>query len=272
MLLDGRELAGFIKERQARTVRRLRARKITPTLAIVQAVDDAVTDKFTRAKQRYGQDIGVEVAIHKLPVSRSDLVQDRILKIIEGLNEDAKVHGIIVQLPLPDGVDVDKVLDLIKPNKDVDGLGSQSRFDPATPTAILWLLAGYNIDLKEKEVLIVGKGRLVGKPIKRLLEKSHIKVVALDEHAKDLATQIKQAEVIISGTGQPGLIKSSMIKKGAAVIDAGTSSEGGKLVGDADPKLYERQDVKISPTPGGVGPLTVCALFGNVIQAAGGRG
>jgi methylenetetrahydrofolate dehydrogenase (NADP+)/methenyltetrahydrofolate cyclohydrolase len=134
--------------------------------------------------------------------------------------------------------------------------------------AIMWLLAGYNINLEGKHVLLIGRGKLVGAPLERILTESGIDVQVITRETADLAEQTKQADVIITATGSPAILYSDMIKEGAVVVDAGVASEDGKTVGDLAPEVYEREDLTITPTKGGVGPLTVCALFENVIRAA----
>ncbi len=142
--------------------------------------------------------------------------------------------------------------------KDVDGLGLHAVFDSATALAIQWLLAGYNVDLNGKQVLLIGRGRLVGAPLERLLKASGIDVQVADSKTKDLAAAALAADVIVTATGQPGILTSGMIKQGATVVDAGTASENGKTVGDVAPgEVYERDDLTITPPKGGVGPLTV---------------
>lgn len=261
MLLDGRELAGFIKERQAKQVRVLRAKKTFPKLAVVLVGENKASEKYIIVKAKYAEDIGIELIVVRPSESKLNLA-------IEELNKDSLIHGIIIQLPLPKTLDSDSVVTLIKPTKDVDGLGSGSVFPAATPTAILWLLSGYNIDLKNNKIAAVGLGRLVGKPLVSLLSKSNILVSGFDEQTKDLAKQLPNFDIIITAVGKPGLIKTSMVKPGAVVIDAGTAEAKSKLAGDVDPDLYKRDDIKVSPVPGGVGPLTVAALFENVIGAA----
>ncbi|HVX58521.1 MAG TPA: bifunctional 5,10-methylenetetrahydrofolate dehydrogenase/5,10-methenyltetrahydrofolate cyclohydrolase [Candidatus Saccharimonadales bacterium] len=260
-LLNGAELAGFIKERHAHQVRSLRASRIFPKLAIVQAKDDPVINTYVRLKKRYGGDIGIDVDVHS--VSQAD-----IPALLDSLNADASVNGIIVQLPLPDPAETDKLVNLVSPDKDVDSLGKHAKFDPATPMAILWLLAGYNVDLRGKNVLIVGHGKLVGIPLTALLIKSGIDISVADENTNDLDIKAREADVIITATGSPGVLKADMIKTNAVVVDAGVASEDGKTLGDLAPDVYERQDLTITPQKGGVGPLTVCALFENVIRSA----
>lgn len=260
-LLNGAELAGFIKERHAHQVRALRAQKIFLKLAVVQASDDPVINTYVRLKRRYGDDIGIGVEVHKVE-------QPAIPELLKQLNEDADVHGVIVQLPLSDPAQTDELVNLVASGKDVDALGKKSQFDPATPMAIMWLLAGYNVELRGKSVLVVGHGKLVGTPLSSLLIKSGIDVNVADERTNDLDIKARAADVIITATGSPGVLRSEMIKTGAVVVDAGVASEAGKTVGDLAPDVYEREDLTITPQKGGVGPLTVCALFENVIRAA----
>jgi methylenetetrahydrofolate dehydrogenase (NADP+)/methenyltetrahydrofolate cyclohydrolase len=261
-ILNGRELAGFIKERQAREVRALiQSWAITPKLAIVQTIDDPVIDTYVRLKKRYGADIQIDVDIHRV-------AQSEATELIHQLNADQKVQGIIVQLPLEDPTKTEEIVNLVAPEKDVDALGTRAQFEPATPMAILWLLSGYNVDLAGKKVLLVGRGKLVGAPLEKILKASEVDVETVGREAEDLSVHTKEADVIITATGSPAILYSNMIKPGAVVVDAGVASESGKTVGDLAPDVYEREDLTITPQKGGVGPLTVCALFENVIRAA----
>lgn len=262
-MLNGRDLAGFIKQRQAHQVRALRqAHAIQPKLAIVLTSDSPVSGVYTRMKQKYGADILVDVDIHKVK-------QAEVTTLLNTLNNDDSVHGIIVQLPLEDPSQTEEIVQLVAPEKDVDGLGSEPAFEPATPLAILWLLAGYNIELKTKQVLLVGYGKLVGAPLEKLLLAQGITPVIADKYTVDLTAETLEADVVISATGVAGLIKPDMLKDKAVVVDAGVAGEGNKTVGDVAPEVYQtRDDLTITPVKGGVGPLTVCALFDNVIRAA----
>ncbi len=261
-LLSGKELAGFIKQRQAHEVRSLvQSRNVQPRLAIVLTIDHPVINIYVRMKKRYGADLGIAVDIHQV-------AQEKVPKLLEELNADDSVHGIIVQLPLERPDDTEQIVNLVAPEKDVDGLGKDPMFEPATPMAILWLLAGYNIDLPGKEVLLVGRGKLVGAPLERMLKDSGIDVRVADRETKDLKAVSVSADVIITATGSPAVLYPDMIKPGAVVIDAGVAGEEGKTVGDLAPEVYERDDLTLTPKKGGVGPLTVCALFDNVIHAA----
>ncbi len=260
-ILNGTELAGFIKERHAAQIRSLRGRKIFPKLAIVQVKDDPVINTYVRLKKKYGVDIGIVVEAHQVSQAETPA-------LIKKLNDDKSVYGIIVQLPLTDPSKTDEIVNLVAPEKDVDALGAKARFDPATPMAILWLLNGYNIELAGKQILIIGHGKLVGTPLSRILIKSKLDVSIADENTKDLADKTKVADIIVTATGSPAVLRAGIIKQGAVVVDAGVASESGKTVGDLAPDVYERDDLTITPQKGGVGPLTVCALFENVIRAA----
>jgi methylenetetrahydrofolate dehydrogenase (NADP+)/methenyltetrahydrofolate cyclohydrolase len=260
-LLNGAEIAGFIKERHARQVRALRSQKIYPKLAIVQTKDDPVINTYVRLKREYGSDIGVEVEHHKI-------AQAGVPQLLNTLSNKADVHGIIVQLPLEDPAQTDEIVNMVPPAKDVDALGQSSKFDPATPMAILWLLNGYNVDLPTKRILLIGRGKLVGAPLERILKSSGYVVEVIDREIPNLAEKTKEADVIITATGSPAILYPDMIKQGAVVVDAGVASEEGKTVGDLAPEVYQRDDLTLTPEKGGVGPLTVCALFENVIRAA----
>ena len=257
--LNGSELAGFIKERQAKQVRALRqAWYINPRLAIVTDVENPVIETYMRLKQRYGADILIDVEIHRVPAGGA-------LEVIQELNNRDNVQGIILQLPISNPDQTEELLESIREDKDVDGLRKKAIFQAATPTAISWLLAGYGVDLKNKKVAIVGRGRLVGAPLERMWLKSNVYVTVF-EKGDDLS-QLINYDIIVSATGVPGLIKSQMVKAKAVVVDAGTASENGKIVGDASEEVRQRNDVIITPKKGGVGPLTVSALFDNVITA-----
>lgn len=261
-ILNGSDLAAYIKQRQLRSVSSLvQSENVTPKLAIVQVKDDPVINTYVKLKKRYAADIGVELDLYTPK-------QSEIEDVINILNKDGSVHGIIVQLPLADPSETDKIVNYVVADKDVDALADKSNFDPATPMAIFWLLAGYNIDLTDKKVLIIGKGKLVGRPLERMLRASNIDVVVADRDTEDLREDCLAADVIITATGSPAILSSDMIKQGAVVVDAGVASEAGKTVGDLDDSVYERDDLIITPKKGGVGPLTVCSLFENVIKAA----
>jgi methylenetetrahydrofolate dehydrogenase (NADP+)/methenyltetrahydrofolate cyclohydrolase len=260
--LNGSDLASYITDRQARQVRALRqAHGVFPRLAIILTDNNLASVKYTTMKQHYGADILVDVVLETVTMAT-------ILEVIQRHNEDPLTHGIIVQLPIADASRTEEVVQAVAPQKDVDGLGSREFFDPATPLAILWLLAGYNVDLRGKKVVIIGNGRLVGAPLANMLRDSQIEPIVADRRT-NLQEVCKDAEIIITATGQPELLTSDLIPPKAVVVDAGTAGEGGVLKGDIASDVYTtRDDLTITPQKGGVGPLTVCALFDNVIRSA----
>ena len=253
--LNGRELAGYVKERQAHQVKALRSRKKRAKLAIFYDNDSPVIAKYMSLKQRYGEDIGVEVEVKKITPADAETELKRVA-------EDASVTGIIVQLPLAE-CDM-KILDLIPLKKDVDGLRGKS--DTATAMAIHWLLTGYGVELTNKKLAIVGHGKLVGAPLERMWRESGYDVTVFDR-GSDL-NLLSNYDVVVTATGVPGLIKTTMLKYGAVIVDAGTASEGGVIKGDLDDAARERDDLTLTPKIGGVGPLTVAMLFERVLQAA----
>lgn len=270
--LNGSELAGFVKERQAQVVRSLREQGIVPKLVIIRDSDNPVIVKYVELKKRYGQDIGAEVedVFVRDDEAKSINSATSVMDAVRAANADTSVSGIIVQLPLKDPARTDDVVNLIAPEKDVDGLSqvnSSRKFESATATAINWLLTGYNIDLSNKKIALVGHGRLVGAPLERMWKASGLDVTVFRSDS-DL-NKLRDFDVIVSATGVPHLIKPEMVKPGAVVVDAGTASEDGVLVGDIDDAVRERDDLSaITPKVGGVGPLTVSVLFEDVIAAA----
>ena len=258
-LLEGSDLALFIKERQAKRVRALRqAHGIAPRLAIVTNVDNPVINVYMHLKEQYGADILIDVEIHRVK-------PEETLSSIGELNKREDIQGIIVQLPLADMSQIDQVLSAVDVAKDVDGLHPESKFDAATPLAINWLLAGHGIEISNKKVAIVGHGRLVGAPLERMWSRSGVDVTVFVE-GDDLKKLIDY-DVIVTATGAPQIIKSDLVKSGTIVVDAGTAVEKGVVRGDVSEEVRRRSDIVITPEKGGVGPLTVAALFDNVINA-----
>ena len=262
-LLNGSELAGFIEERQAKQVRGLRQAWHTfPKLVILKTpAASAASEAYVRMKRAYGEEILIETVIDTVPATE-------LPEAIDRYNRDESVHGIIVQLPLDDPSKTDEIVALIDPAKDVDGLGPNAKFDSATAEAINWLLTGYGIELAQRKLAIVGQGRLVGAPLARMWRASGYDVTTFDDTTENLGLALEGAEVIVTATGVPRLISPTMVPLRAVVVDAGTASENGMLVGDVDPAVRERNDVSITPERGGVGPLTIAALYDHVITAA----
>ena len=260
--LNGAELAGYIKERQAKAVRGLKQQWHTePKLAIIRTNPDPIVDSYMRIKQNYGEDVGVAVDVHTI-------VQGQALEMIAELNADESVHGIIVQIPLPDKTQTNEVLNAVDAGKDVDGLAVVTDFSAPTPLAINWLLAGYDVQLAGKKLALVGHGRLVGKPLADMWQTSGYDYEVIDKNTPEIATKLQAADVIVSATGVPGLINSDMVKSDAVIVDAGVATDSNGLIGDVSQEVRDMSDITMTPVKGGVGPLTVSALFENVILAA----
>ena len=258
--LDGREVAGFIKERQVHQVRSFSRQ---PVLVIFRDSENPVIGKYVRLKQRYGEDIGVEV--------RDEVVSaEEIRARIKEANADSEVDGIIVQLPLKTVTkeETEAILDEIAPEKDVDGLGRKAEFSSATATAVDWLLNAYDVRLEQKKIALVGYGKLVGRPLKKMWENYDVEVFRSNSDLSELYNY----DVIVTATGVARLIRKEMVRPGCVVVDAGTASENGVLVGDVDDEVRELHNLRaITPKVGGVGPLTVAVLFEHVIMARGRR-
>lgn len=261
-LLNGLELAGFIKQRQAKQVRMLRqAHGIVPRLAIVKSSSASeVIETYVRMKQRYGRDVLVEVDVYSC-------AQSELEQTIAQLNNDGSVQAIVVQLPLEKPAETDRIVELVAPEKDVDGLGSKAEFISATAEAVDWLLSGYSIDLSDKKITLLGRGKLVGGPLEKLWVSQGHDVTVLDRSSTDIDDVLLASDVIVSATGQANILHDGNVPQGAVVVDAGTAAEDGVLVGDSDPKLQARRDLIITPPKGGVGPLTVALMFDHVIRA-----
>ena len=256
-ILNGQDLADFVKARQAQQVSTLQN---PPKLLIIRDSDNPVITKYVNLKIEYGNDIGITVEDY-LAKDSADIATK-----IQSANTDSTISGIILQLPILEKAKTDELCNLIAPTKDVDGLGQNAKYDSATATAINWLLAGYDIKLNTAKIAIVGRGKLVGAPLYRMFINSGYNVTLF--HRGDDLTKLNQYDIIITATGVPGLISDSMIKPGAVLVDAGTASEDGVLKGDAAPGVRSRTDLAaITPTTGGVGPLTISCLFDHVIQA-----
>lgn len=262
--LNGKELADFIKQRQSHQVRHLKqAYGITPKLLIITPQHaSGPINAYVRYKQRYAADI--QVATEVKPSSERDMAN-----LVDQANNDPQIHGVIIQLPLNDPTYTDDIIKHISPNKDVDGLtGPHAPYTPATAQAIDWLLSGYNINLAGKKIAIIGRGRLVGAPLERLWRDCQLDVTVCDRQTPNTAEIIASSDIIVTATGQPHLITTDMIKPETVIVDAGTASEDGVIVGDVDPSVRSRTDVVITPEKGGVGPLTIAVMIDHVIQAA----
>ena len=264
-LLDGKKLSEKILEK-------IKKRRLNLSLAVVLVGDDPVSKVFFRQKEKACKKIGIGFKLFKFSASISE---EELKKELEKLGKDKKVSGIIIQLPLPKKFDSQEILNLIPLEKDIDVLSERAleKFRagellilPPVVGAVSHLLEEYNISLKGKKVVLVGKGKLVGFLIYLWLLRKGAKVLVVDKSTKDVSSVTKKADILISGVGKPNLIKGDMVKKGVVVIDAGTALRDGKLVGDVDFEKVSPKAEYITPVPGGVGPLTVASLLENLIK------
>lgn len=266
MIVDGRAIAGKIKtslrEEILHSGKKLR-------LAIVVVGGDAVTQKFLAQKKKFAEEVGIDVRVYESPadISTSKL-REKVSEIVH-IEEDT---GVIIQLPLPPHVNAPYILDAVTPDKDPDMLSSKSRgafvagksrIIPPVAGAVKKIFEECGVEVKGKHIVVVGAGKLVGKPVSLWLINEGATVSILDEHTSDISKFTREADIVISGVGQAGLIKKNMVKEGAVVIDAGTSEWDGSIKGDVEADVKERASV-FSPVPGGVGPIAVAMLFQNL--------
>ncbi|HRZ30216.1 MAG TPA: bifunctional 5,10-methylenetetrahydrofolate dehydrogenase/5,10-methenyltetrahydrofolate cyclohydrolase [Candidatus Paceibacterota bacterium] len=259
MIVDGKALAEEIKQDL-----RARARGKDLHLAVVWVGEDPVSERYVERKKKLGLDLGIEVVVYEYP---STILEGDLIEEINRLVADDKINGIIVQLPLVGGIDEQKILDLISPEKDVDALGQEPKVLPPTVGAIKYILEKNNVSLAGKNVVILGKGKLVGRPVAIWLTQAGANVAVIDSRTSDSESVnlFKTADIIVSGVGKSDLITPDKIKEGVILIDAGTSESSGQLVGDANPACADKCSL-FTPVPGGVGPLTVVMLFKNLLE------
>ncbi|MCY9785817.1 bifunctional methylenetetrahydrofolate dehydrogenase/methenyltetrahydrofolate cyclohydrolase [Nocardiopsis sp. EMB25] len=274
-ILDGKAVAKAIRGDLAERVAKLKAKGITPGLGTVLVGDDPGSHSYVRGKHRDCAQVGIASIRRDLP---ADATQEDVERAVRELNEDPDCTGYIVQLPLPKGLDENRVLGLIDPAKDADGLQPsnlgklvlmQEAPLPCTPRGIVELLTRYDVPLRGAEVVVVGRGVTVGRPLGLLLTRrsENATVTLCHTGTRDLAEHTRRADVIVAGAGVPGLIGKDMVRPGAAVLDVGVSRTESGLVGDVQPDVAEVAGY-LSPNPGGVGPMTRAMLLVNVVEAA----
>lgn len=270
MIIDGKKIAHEIEEQLTSACARSR---VVPTLAIVIVGDDPVIENFVRIKKNVGARIGVSIVEHRFS---KEVSGEELVRRVSALGVDPTIHGIIVQLPIPDTLDIRAVLNAVPLTKDVDMLAADSvaafsrgdaKILPPVAGAIQEILERSHVDVSGKEALVLGYGRLVGIPATILLQHNRAHVTVIDRPVADLPEHLRESDIIISGVGLPGTITREMLQKGVVLVDAGTSESGGKIVGDADPECADVASV-FTPVPGGVGPITVVMLFKNLLILA----
>lgn len=243
-------------------------KRLQPKLAIILVGEDEASLRYIKQKIKVGEEIGVEVGLFQFPATIS---QEEVRGKIEQLNQDPTVKGIVVQLPLPPSLNKDELVQLVKKDKDADGLVEGSSFTPATPLAVMQILKEEKVEVRGKTAVVIGRSRLVGAPVKFLLEKNGARVLQIHSQTPPpIDSLVQQGDIVVSAVGKPHLVKKEMVKKGAVVIDVGISKnpDTGKLTGDVDFEKVKEVASVITPVPGGVGPLTVAMLMNNLVKAS----
>jgi methylenetetrahydrofolate dehydrogenase (NADP+)/methenyltetrahydrofolate cyclohydrolase len=275
-LIDGKSLANKVQTSVASEVETLKQEKnIVPGLAVILIGDDPASHAYVKMKAKACEKVGFYSITHNMPDAIS---QDEIIATIEMMNNNPRIDGILVQLPLPKHVDTDRILEVIDPKKDVDGFHAYNvgrlvtnleSFVACTPLGVMKMFEAYNIDLKGKDVCVVGASNIVGKPMASLLLNAEATVTITHIHTKDLKAHTLMADIVVVGVGVASLIKEDMVKDGAIVIDIGMNRiEDGSLVGDVDFAAVSKKCSYITPVPGGVGPMTIAMLLSNTLKAA----
>jgi methylenetetrahydrofolate dehydrogenase (NADP+)/methenyltetrahydrofolate cyclohydrolase len=281
-LIDGRRIANEIKEEIAQKVKHHKAQgRRAPHIAIILIGDDGASHTYVNGKIQACKKVGFDYTLMQFAQTISE---EKLIKHVESLNEDEDIDGFIVQLPLPDHISVDQVTESIAPEKDVDGFTNQNFGSivshnplllPATPYGVMELLSRYNIQTKGKHCVVVGASRIAGAPLSMMLMKQGLATVTLCHiHTEDLKHHTRQADILISAVGKPGLVTEEMVKEGAVVVDVGTSriedstrKSGFRIAGDVDFDKVEPKSSYITPVPGGVGPMTIATLLVNTMKA-----
>ena len=274
-IIDGKAVAARVRERVAAEVAELReAHGVTPGLATVLVGDDPASAIYVRRKREASAEVGIE-SIHHEPAG--EIAQEELADLLRSLNEDERVHGILLQLPVPPHIDADAMTSLIDPAKDVDGLNpvnagllAQGRpgLLPCTPAGVMELLADSGTELEGAHAVVVGRSQLVGKPLAALLLQANATVTQCHSRTRDLPAVCRQADVLVAAVGSPRLVTADMIREGAVVIDVGTNRTEEGLVGDVDFDAVRERAAAITPVPGGVGPMTIAMLLSNTVLAA----
>lgn len=275
-LIDGKVVSQSVRDEVAELASKLKQDTgIVPGLAAVLVGDDAASEIYVRNKRKACEKVGIYSEEHKLP---AETTEEQLLGLVNKLNEDTKIHGILVQLPLPGHIDETKILRTVSPLKDVDGfhpynvgllVEGNPRFVSCTPGGIIKMLDFYNIDIKGKDVVVVGRSNIVGKPVSMLLLHRHGTVTICHSRTKDLKEVTVRADILVVAIGRANFITADMVKDGAVVIDVGINrKDDGKLTGDVDFEAVSEKASFITPVPGGVGPMTIAMLLYNTYLSA----
>ena len=275
MIIDGKALAKEKRAEIAKQVEALKEKGVTPGLAVVLVGEDPASQIYVRNKHKACEEVGIYSRKITLP---EETTEEELLKIIDELNNDPEIDGILVQLPLPKHIDPDKVILSISPDKDVDGfhpvnagrlLTGQDGFSPCTPLAVMELIKSAGVDVSGKEAVVVGRSNIVGKPVSMLLLRENATVTICHSKTKDLADVCRRADILVAAVGRPEMITSEYVKEGAVVIDVGINRVGEKkVVGDVAFDEVKDKVAQITPVPGGVGPMTITMLLYNTLLSA----
>lgn len=274
ILIDGRMVAKKWKDYAAQRAQRLIEKGVTPHLAVILVGENAASQVYVRNKENACIHAGIRSTIIRLP---EVCTQDELENAVLSLNKDESVHGILVQLPLPKGLDEARVLALIDPDKDVDGfhamnsgrlMNGQPSFVPCTPLGVMKLLEAYRIPTRGKHAVIIGRSNIVGKPMAMLLLAADATVTICHSKTANLAEITRQADILVAAVGKPNFVTGDMIKQGAAVIDVGINRVDDGLVGDVHAEQAEKVASYLTPVPGGVGQMTIAMLLSNTLDAA----
>jgi len=273
VILDGRATASEVMEELGKRVEKLREGGVTPTLALILVGDDKYSRRYVNMKVKRAEGVGVAVQLHHL----QEATQEELLDLIVRLNGDPSVHGIMVQLPLPEGFNELATVEAIAPGKDVDGLNpatlgkllmGEDCFPPAGVEAIMELLRRYDIDPEGKHWVVAGLSNIVGKPLAALLTNIGVAVTCLQADQEDLVGYTRQADILVVDVARKWAVTAEMVKEGAVVLDNGNNYEGRKVYGDVDFEAVKEVASAITPVPGGVGPLLIAMLIRNTLKAA----
>jgi methylenetetrahydrofolate dehydrogenase (NADP+)/methenyltetrahydrofolate cyclohydrolase len=274
-IIDGKGIAAEIRNDLKKEVAALTAQGKTPGLVVILVGEDPASTVYVRNKERSSKEVGINSTVHRLP---AETTSEELLGLIDRLNNDAAVHGILVQLPLPGHLNEDEVINAISPNKDVDGfhpinagkllIGDDDAFVACTPAGVLELVKRTGVPIKGQNVVIVGRSNIVGKPAAVLFLQEHATVTVCHSRTKDVAEECRRADILIAAVGRPEMIKKDWVKPGAVVIDVGINRVDGKLVGDVDFENVKEVAGAITPVPGGVGPMTIAMLLRATVQSA----
>jgi len=274
-IIDGKAIAARMRQDIAEDVNELKGRGVTPGLAVVLVGEDPASRVYVSMKEKACAQAGIFSDEHKLP---EETTEAQLLALVDELNRDQRIDGILVQLPLPKHIDETKVLEAISPDKDVDGfhpynvgrlVTGNPLFQSCTPFGVMKMLEATGVDLSGKEVVVVGRSNIVGKPAALMCLARHATVTVCHSRTRDLAAHVGRADVVIAAVGQPEMVKGDWIKEGAVVIDVGVNRVGEKkLVGDVEFEAASRRASAITPVPGGVGPMTITMLLYNTVESA----